>query len=64
VQPGDTLYSIAEQFDTTVSQLKKWNGLTSDRIRAGDQPGSRIAVPFTLTRPLTLQILQSDRPLG
>jgi membrane-bound lytic murein transglycosylase D len=37
VRPGDTLFSIARQFSTTVALLKRWNGLSSDRIKVGDQ---------------------------
>lgn len=35
VKSGDTLYSIARRYDTSVTQLKKVNGLTSDVIRVG-----------------------------
>ena len=35
VQPGDTLYSIALRFGTTVEALKAANGLTSSMIRVG-----------------------------
>jgi peptidoglycan lytic transglycosylase D len=35
VQRGDTLFSIARQFDTTVSLLKRLNGLRTDRIAIG-----------------------------
>ena len=37
VRAGDTLSSIARQFSTTVILLKQWNGLSSDRIKVGDQ---------------------------
>jgi membrane-bound lytic murein transglycosylase D len=37
VRSGDTLFSIAKQFSTTVTQIKQLNGLTSDRIKVGDQ---------------------------
>jgi membrane-bound lytic murein transglycosylase D len=37
VRAGDTLFSIARQFSTSVTTLKQLNGLTSDRIRVGDQ---------------------------
>ncbi|HEX5070911.1 MAG TPA: LysM peptidoglycan-binding domain-containing protein [Vicinamibacterales bacterium] len=36
VRPGDTLFSIARQFSTTVAQLKRMNGLAGDGIKAGD----------------------------
>ncbi len=37
VRAGDTLFSIARAFSVTVTQLKQWNRLTSDRIKIGDQ---------------------------
>jgi membrane-bound lytic murein transglycosylase D len=35
VKRGDTLFSIAELFDTTVAKIKSWNRLTSNHISAG-----------------------------
>lgn len=35
VRPGDTLFSIARQYDITVQQLKDWNRLSSNVIRPG-----------------------------
>ncbi|MEZ4807740.1 MAG: LysM peptidoglycan-binding domain-containing protein [Flavobacteriales bacterium] len=37
VRSGDNLGAIAQKFHVTVSQLKSWNGLRSDRINAGRQ---------------------------
>ena len=37
VQSGDTLYSIARRFDTTVNDIKRLNNLTSDIISIGQQ---------------------------
>lgn len=37
VKKGDSLSKIAKKFDTTVKQLKKWNGLTSDVIYVGQK---------------------------
>jgi membrane-bound lytic murein transglycosylase D len=37
VRPGDTLYAIARQFDTTVDMLKRLNRLSGDRINPGDR---------------------------
>ena len=34
VQQGDTLTQIAKKFNTTISNLKQWNGLKSDQINA------------------------------
>lgn len=36
IQPGDTLSNLAKKYNTTVSDLKKLNSLTSDMIYAGD----------------------------
>jgi len=35
VRRGDTLSTISEQFDVTLSELKKWNGLRGDRVARG-----------------------------
>ncbi len=37
VKPGDTLFGIARQFDTTVDDIRKWNSLTSTRLAVGDR---------------------------
>jgi len=45
VRPGDSLYTIARRYSTTVEDLKRDNGLSSDTIHPGLQlkvhPGSR-----------------------
>lgn len=33
VKEGETLYSIARQYDVTVRQIKEWNGLESNELR-------------------------------
>ncbi|WP_280771157.1 LysM peptidoglycan-binding domain-containing protein [Salipaludibacillus daqingensis] len=37
VEKGDTLYSIAQQFNVSVKVLKNMNGLTNDRIFVGEK---------------------------
>ena len=37
VRSGESLWSIARKYDTTVKELKKLNGLASDRLRAGQK---------------------------
>jgi LysM repeat protein len=51
VAPGDTLYSIARRYGTTVDALKAANGLTSDVIRIGQtlHVGSSSPQPSTGT---------------
>lgn len=45
VHRGDTLDSIVEQFDVSVAELKRWNGLRSNRVGRGTSlrvyPGGR-----------------------
>ncbi len=41
VQPGDTLYGIAERYDLSISELMTINGLTSPVLR----PGQRLMLP-------------------
>jgi len=41
VQPGDTLWSLAQRYDTTVAALQKTNGLTGSALT----PGSTLQLP-------------------
>ena len=56
IASGDTLGTIARRFGASVAQLKTWNGLRSNRIRAGDRlivgekPDSRSATASRPTR--------------
>jgi LysM repeat protein len=43
VQPGETLFSIARDFNLTVGDLRRWNDLDSDNLSAGQT--LRIAPP-------------------
>ena len=40
VKRGDTLFSIAQLFDTTVAKIKSWNRLSSNRIA----PGAKLTI--------------------
>ena len=59
VKSGDALSTIAERYKVTVSQLKKWNNLSSSNIRVGQklivsqQPAS--AQKTTETKPTATQ---------
>jgi membrane-bound lytic murein transglycosylase D len=37
VRRGDTLWSIAQEFETTVEAIRSWNSLRSSRINVGDR---------------------------
>lgn len=37
VQPGDTLYAIANKFDITVEEIKRWNNKTDNSISIGEK---------------------------
>ena len=54
VHRGDTLDSIAEQFDVSVAELKRWNGLRSNRVGRGTSlrvyPGGRTPPSNTKSR--------------
>lgn len=76
VQRGDTLAGIAERFDVTVDQLKRWNHISGGhvsrgsrlRIYAGGQPASARpardrAVPNERAQALqTVSTRESDKP--
>ncbi|WP_051073620.1 LysM peptidoglycan-binding domain-containing protein [Thioalkalivibrio sp. AKL17] len=36
VRPGDSLSGIARRFEVSVDDVRRWNGLNGDRIRAGE----------------------------
>jgi len=46
---GDTLQSVADEFDVSVAELKRWNGLRRDHVAPGARlkiyPGGRSAPP-------------------
>jgi peptidoglycan lytic transglycosylase D len=46
VKRGDTLFSIAELFDTTVAKIKSWNRLNGNTIA----PGARLKILASRTR--------------
>ncbi len=48
VKRGDSLYKIARKFHTTVSKIKRLNGLRSNLLR----PGQRLIVPGRRYRPV------------
>lgn len=56
IASGDTLGTIARRFGVSVAQLKAWNGLSSNRIRAGgrlivgEKPASRSATASRSTQ--------------
>ena len=37
VKKGDTLYSLARQYDCSVSDIRKWNPKMSDAIKIGER---------------------------
>lgn len=62
VQPGDTLFNIAQRVNSTVSQLKYANCLTSDYIRSGQ----KLYVPYQpipLASP-TIPIQTTQTPIA
>ncbi len=49
VQNGDTLYAIAQKLNTTVSDLKAANNLTSNLLSVGQ----KLKIPTTAIKPIT-----------
>ncbi len=47
VKSGDSLYSIAEKNKTTVAKLKSINGLTSNKIKTGQELRINLNYIFT-----------------
>ncbi|HET8701687.1 MAG TPA: LysM peptidoglycan-binding domain-containing protein [Nitrococcus sp.] len=47
VQPGDSLYQIAQRFNVTVSDLRRWNNLPKGQSL---QPGQRLQLRVDVTR--------------
>lgn len=47
VQPGDSLYAIAQRYNTTVNELMKVNNLTSNLLSIGQ----KLKIPVTATEP-------------
>lgn len=47
VKSGDSLYSIANRFNTTVDELKRLNNLTSNNLQIGKQ----LIIPTSTTNP-------------
>jgi LysM repeat protein len=59
VQPGDSLWSIAQRHETTVAAIMEANGLTSDSLN----PGHVLRLPTTATvKPDTYVVQAGDSP--
>jgi len=73
VQPGDTVASVARDFDVTATQIRKWNRLTSQtRLRPGrtlsiftDLPAASTAVakPSKRTSPRSATVASATKPV-
>jgi membrane-bound lytic murein transglycosylase D len=66
VHRGDTLDSIAEQFDVSVAELKRWNGLRSNHVARGTSlrvyPGGR--TPPSNTKSRSKEVGTQKAPAG
>ena len=57
VREGDSLYWIAERYDSTVDELKKLNGLTTDILR----PFQALVVPLHTLREYPVGVSLTDK---
>ncbi len=66
VRRGDTLETIAEQFDVSVTELKKWNRLRGNRVARGVSlrvyPGGRTPPPTAKSR--SKDVGSEKQPVG
>lgn len=61
VQPGEYLYSIAQQYGVTVNQLKEWNHLTSEDVQTGTQLiVTSSEVEFAETAEVEPELIETD----
>lgn len=56
VQPGDSLFSIAQRFGITVQQLMNANQLTDSNI----VPGQRLFIPISVSKVITYTVQPGD----
>jgi len=66
VRPGDYLGKIARKYHTSVSKIKRWNHLRSDRLRVGQKLKiySRYAVATSGTKKKKSKTKQEQPPTG
>ena len=63
VKLGDTLYSISKEYETSVSNLKRINNLTSDVLSVGQQllvPVSEDVIDTSITNFTNYRVLSGD----
>lgn len=56
VMSGDSLWSIARKFNTTVDELKRINGLTSNNLRIGQV----LKIPINISQNITYIVKSGD----
>ncbi len=56
VVKGDTLYKIAQEFNTTVDEIKRLNNLTSNNLAIGQE----LKIPTTTTNYQTYKVVGGD----
>lgn len=63
VRNGETLSTIAQRYRVTYQQIKKWNGLSSDRIYAGQKLKVFVKVAKKVPIPQTTESDSEDETL-
>ncbi len=62
VRAGDTLVTVADRFNVTTSQLRRWNHLTSSTLKAGVQ--LNVAAPVRLAPATRVSAKKTHRSAG
>lgn len=59
---GESLFSIADKYNVTIAELKKWNSLTSNKVLVGQSLKIFASVPVEAAKSNTEPLVQAAAP--
>lgn len=59
---GESLFSIADKYNVTIAELKKWNSLTSNKVLVGQSLKILASVPVEAAKSNTEPLVQAAAP--